>query len=174
MRIEIERKFLVRGTDWRGGASGHERLWQGYLANTRACSIRVRRADGRGWLSLKGMQSGRARPEYEFAIPGADAAEILARFAEGPLIEKVRHVVPVAGHRFEVDEFQGDNHGLVLAEIELASADEEFSRPAWLGDEVTEDVRFYNFRLAAEPFRSWTAGNQDAARAGRRPPVGPP
>jgi adenylate cyclase len=172
MKLEIERKFLVRGAAWRDLATARERLSQGYLANTSACSIRVRRASGRGWLSVKGMQPGRSRPEYEYRIPEADAAELLAAFAEGELVEKTRHIVPVAGHRFEVDEFAGRNEGLIVAEIELASSDEPIPRPDWLGEEVTEDARFYNFRLASTPFSHWNEAEQGAVRAGRRPAGG--
>ncbi len=168
MRLEIERKFLVRDASWRGQTIGCARLRQGYLANTPVCSIRVRSAEGRGWISIKGMQPGRVRPEYEYAIPESEATEILAEFVAGPLIEKVRHQVPVGRHRFEVDEFLGSNEGLVLAEIELAAAEDEFARPQWLGDEVTEDARYYNFRLASEPFNAWPEARRRAALLGCR------
>lgn len=167
MNLEIERKFLVCSPAWREQATARERLSQGYLANTAACSIRVRTAAGRGWVSVKGMQPGRVRPEYEYAIPVSDAAEMLSAFAAGPLIEKTRHQVPVGRHRFEVDEFQGANEGLVVVEIELDTPDEEFPRPTWLGDEITEDARFYNFRLSSEPFRGWSEVRRRAARSGR-------
>jgi adenylate cyclase len=167
MNLEIERKFLVQSTDWREQATGQERLRQGYLANTPTCSVRVRVATGRGWVSVKGMQPGRVRPEYEYRIPESNATEMLSAFAEGPLIEKIRHRVPVGRHCFEVDEFQGANEGLVIAEIELDSRDEEFPRPPWLGDEVTEDARFYNFRLSSEPFGGWPDARRQAALRGR-------
>lgn len=169
MSLEIERKFLVRNPAWREQATARERLLQGYLANTPACSVRVRTATGRGWVSVKGMQPGRVRPEYEYGIPEAEAAEMLSAFAEGPLIEKFRHRVPVGHHCFEVDEFQGANEGLVVAEIELASSDEEFPRPEWLGDEVTEDTRFYNFRLSSQPFGEWPEEVRQAALQGLSP-----
>jgi adenylate cyclase len=167
--MEIERKFLVRGAAWRAGVTAVERLCQGYLANTPACSIRVRKGAGRATISVKGMQSGRSRPEFEYAIPQADAERLLAGFAQGALVEKLRHIVPVESERFEVDEFAGANRGLVLAEIELAAEDAEFVRPEWLGDEVTDDARFYNFRLAARPISSWEEGMRRAVLAGRRP-----
>jgi len=169
MNLEIERKFLVRNPAWREQATAHERLRQGYLANTPTCSIRVRTATGRAWLSVKGMQADRVRPEYEYAVPESEATEMLSAFAEGPLIEKIRHQVPVGRHCFEVDEFQGANEGLVLAEIELASADEEFPHPPWLGEEVTEDARFYNFRLSSQPFGEWPAARRLAALRGQSP-----
>jgi adenylate cyclase len=168
MSLEIERKFLVRGADWRRQSAGSERLRQGYLANTRACSVRVRVAGARGWLSVKGMQPGRVRPEYEYEIPASDAAELLAALIEGPAIEKIRHRVEFGAHLFEVDEFQGANRGLVIAEIELDAADEDFQQPHWLGDEVTDDERFYNFRLAAEPFDVWPEAQRQSVIAGRR------
>ncbi len=168
MNLEIERKFLVQSPAWREQASARERLCQGYLANTTQCSIRIRTASGRGWFSVKGMQPGRVRAEYEYGIPEGEAAEMLSAFAEGPVIEKIRHRVPVGRHCFEVDEFQGANEGLVVAEIELASAEEEFPRPQWLGDEVTEDVRFYNFLLSSRPFGGWPAAVRQAALRGQR------
>jgi len=167
MNLEIERKFLVRNDGWRKRAIGREPLRQGYLANTPACSIRVRTAPGRGWVSIKGMQPGRARPEFEYAIPESDATEMLSTFVDGSFIDKIRYRVPFGRHQFEVDEFHGSNAGLVLAEIELASADEVFERPDWLGDEVTDDARFFNFRLASEPFNAWTEPRRRAARMGR-------
>lgn len=167
MSLEIERKFLVRSPDWRAQSAGSESLRQGYLANTRACSVRVRIAGKRSWLSVKGMQPGRVRPEYEYEIPERDATGMLASMIDGPAIEKIRHRVEVGGHRFEVDEFQGANRGLVVAEIELAAADEAFERPQWLGDEVTDDARYYNFRLVDEPFGQWPEPVRQAALAGR-------
>lgn len=139
---------------------------QGYLANTASCSIRVRTGAGRDSVSVKGMRPGRVRPEYEYAIPASEAAEMLSAFAESPLIEKTRHRVPVGRHCFDVDEFGGANEGLVVAEIELDSPDEEFPRPPWLGDEVTEDARFYNFRLSSEPFAGWPESRRLAALRG--------
>ena len=170
MNIEIERKFLVRDGRWRDGATGQQRLRQGYLANTAACSVRVRVAGGQGWISVKGMRPGRVRDEYEYAIPEADAAAMLAAFVGDPLIDKVRHRVPVGGHVFEVDEFQGANRGLVIAEIELDAPDEEFPQPPWLGDEVTDDGRYYNFRLVFEPFGAWPEELRQAVAGGHGRP----
>ena len=174
MSLEIERKFLVRSGAWRAAAAGSKSLRQGYLANTRACSVRVRIAGERGWLSVKGMQPGRVRPEYEYEIPEPDAAGMLASMVDGPAIAKIRHRVSVGSHLFEVDEFQGANRGLVIAEIELEAADQEFDRPDWLGDEVTDDPRYYNFRLADEPFERWPEAIRRAAVAGRNAMGGGP
>lgn len=172
MNLEIERKFLVCDGRWRDGAKEQQRLQQGYLANTATCSVRLRIAAGQGWISVKGMRPGRVRDEYEYAIPAADATAMLALFAGDPLIDKVRHRVPVGAHIFEVDEFQGANQGLVIAEIELDAPDEEFPQPPWLGDEVTDDGRYYNFRLVSEPFGAWPEELRHAVARGRcRPEV---
>jgi adenylate cyclase len=167
MSLEIERKFLVRHPAWREQATGQKRLCQGYLANTTACSIRVRTASGQGWISVKGMHPGRIRSEYEYGIPESEAKEMLSTLADGPLIEKIRHRVPIGRHCFEIDEFMGASEGLVLAEIELTYEDEEFPRPPWLGDEVTEDARFYNFRLSSRPFGDWPAEVRQAVLQGQ-------
>lgn len=167
MNLEIERKFLVCDGRWREGATGQQRLRQGYLANTAACLVRVRVAQGQGWISVKGMRPGRVRDEYEYAMPEADAMAMLAAFVGSALIDKVRHRVPVSGHVFQVDEFEGANRGLVIAEIELDAPEEEFPHPPWLGDEVTDDGRYYNFRLVSEPFGAWPEELRQAVARGR-------
>ena len=154
MATEIERKFLPRDGGWRALASSRTLLRQGYLANNPRCSVRVRVAGDAGWLSVKAMTAGVARAEYEYPVPRAEADELLDTLCERPFIEKWRHLVPWQGKLWEVDEFLGDNAGLVVAEIELDSADEAIARPPWLGREVTDDVRFYNFSLVARP---WSA-----------------
>ena len=118
------------------------------------------------------MRPGRVRDEYEYAIPEADATAMLAAFVGDPLIDKVRHRVPVGGHVFEVDEFEGANRGLVIAEIELDAPDEDFPHPPWLGDEVTDDGRYYNFRLVSEPFGAWPEELKQAVVRGRGRPEG--
>jgi adenylate cyclase len=115
----------------------------------------VRLAGEQGWLSVKAMTPGRARAEYEVAIAKADANEMLYRLCDGPLVEKWRHIVEHNGHEWEIDEFLGENAGLVVAELELTSEDQEFAMPDWLGDEVTHDERYYNFRLSQHPWRRW-------------------
>lgn len=155
MAIEIERKFLVRSDEWRQQARSSTMLRQGYLANTARASIRVRLEGERGWLSVKAMRAGMTREEYEVAIAGADAREMLDKLCEGPTIEKWRHLVPYAGSEWEVDEFLAENAGLVIAELELPSEDAPFERPVWLGREVTHEERYYNVRLAQKPFRHW-------------------
>jgi adenylate cyclase len=156
MAIEIERKFLVRDDGWRRLVRRRELLRQGYLANTARCSVRVRLAGERGWLSVKAMTPGIARAEYEVPVPAADAAAMLDGLCEGPLIEKWRHHVIYENREWEIDEFLGENAGLVIAELELEAADAAFARPPWLGAEVTDDVRYYNFRLATHPWSRWS------------------
>lgn len=167
MAIEIERKFLVRPDAWRADVCARARLRQGYLANTGLSSVRVRLAGDRGWLSVKSMTPGIVRSEYEYPVPRADAEQMLDSLCEGAQIEKIRHIVDAGRHRFEVDEFLGRNQGLVVAEIELGAPDEPFERPAWLGDEVTDALRYYNFRLVVEPFDTWPAALREATIAGR-------
>lgn len=155
MAIEIERKFRLASEDWRRQIRSSALLRQGYLANTTRASVRVRLAGDEAWLSVKAMTPGRARAEYEVAIPKTDANEMLDRLCEGPLIEKWRHIVLDDGNEWEIDEFLGDNAGLVIAELELDSEHDQFASPAWLGDEVTHDERYYNFRLSQNPWRRW-------------------
>lgn len=170
MNLEIERKFLVKDDGWRSDAVAAAELRQGYLANTATSSVRVRVAETEGWLSVKAMRAGCSREEFEYAIPHADALALLDGFIDGPTVEKIRHRVPQGGHEFEVDEFLGANLGLVVAEVELEDPDEAFPRPRWLGDEVTDDARYYNFRLAREPFRDWPRELRAAVQRGGRQP----
>ena len=129
MAVEIERKFLVVGEAWRAAATSRDRLVQGYLANTAASSVRVRRSGEQAWISVKSMTRAIARLEFEYPIPVADAQVMLDTLCEPGLLDKVRHRVPVGGHVWEVDEFAGDNLGLVVAEIELDAVDEDFVLP---------------------------------------------
>ncbi len=155
MAQEIERKFLVVGEAWRQQARDHQRYRQGYLASDPACSIRVRISGDRAWLNLKSATLGVARLEFDYPIPVTDAEQILERLCSGPVIDKTRWFVDYGGKTWEVDEFHGDNAGLVVAEIELASEDEAFERPPWLGAEVSHDPRYYNVRLAVHPYKDW-------------------
>jgi adenylate cyclase len=162
MAIEIERKFRLADDGWRERVLRTTLLRQGYIANTRRASVRVRLAGEAGWLSVKSMTRGLSRAEYEAAIPAAEANEMLERLCEGPLIEKWRHIVEYQGREWEIDEFLGENAGLVIAELELESEDAVFARPPWLGIEVTHDERYYNFRLVEKPFRHWPENLQAA------------
>ena len=153
MPNEIERKFLVRGDAWRGQGVP-ERIGQGYLRTAGPATVRVRIAGDRGFLTIKGPTRGISRSEFEYQIPLPDARALLDTLCDRQ-IEKLRHRIRAGAHTWEVDEFQGDNAGLVVAEIELASEDEPFERPAWVGDEVTADPRYRNSALARRPFRTW-------------------
>ena len=155
MATEIERKFRIANDAWRQQIRSSTLLRQGYLANTARASVRVRLAGDEGWLSVKAMTPGRARAEYEAAIPAHDANDMLQRLCEGPLIEKWRHIVIHDGNEWEIDEFLGENAGLVIAELELDCEQEEFAAPSWLGNEVTHDERYYNFKLSQHPWRRW-------------------
>ena len=152
MGIEIERKFLVVGDDWRQAPAVP--YAQGYLNRDKQRTVRVRIAQGAAWLTIKGASVGATRAEFEYPIPVADAEQLLA-LCDGPLVRKLRRVVVHAGATWEIDEFQGDNAGLVVAEIELASEDAPFEAPPWLGAEVTHDARYFNSNLAAAPFSTW-------------------
>lgn len=153
--IEIERKFLVRD-GWRDAVRASTRIVQGYLSSVPGRTVRVRIAADRGFLTIKGAASasGLSRYEWERELPLAEAEALLV-LCEPGVIDKVRHLVPAGRHTYEVDEFFGENAGLVIAEIELATEDEPFERPAWLGAEVTGDRRYYNSSLVTAPFRSW-------------------
>lgn len=155
MALEIERKFLVANDSWRQAVEHCFRIRQGYLNQAKDCSVRVRTVENRGWLNIKSVTIGVQRHEYEYEIPFVDAQEMLDTLCQGSLIEKVRHFVPHQGHLWEIDVFEGNNAGLVVAEIELQSPDEPFSIPAWLGREVTEDIRYYNTCLAQRPYKTW-------------------
>jgi adenylate cyclase len=161
MPVEIERKFLVTDDAWRRDVSNSEPMAQGYLAGPPAsqCSVRVRIAGDEAWLNIKSATLGVERDEYEYAIPLADAERMLATLC-GERVEKSRHHVTVGAHLFEVDEFLGENAGLVVAEIELSHADEPFGRPAWLGREVTPLARYYNVNLASHPYSRWSAAER--------------
>jgi adenylate cyclase len=158
MATEIERKFLVKGTSWR--QSNSVRLSQGYLNRDKQRTVRVRIAGAKAFLTVKSVRQGVTRGEFEYEIPVADAEQML-KLSDGPIVEKNRHVIERDGLKWEVDEFLGENAGLVMAEIELTSEDQPFSRPAWLGREVTHDNRYYNSNLAAHPYQQWRDDRQE-------------
>jgi len=152
MPTEIERKFLVRGTDWRQGAP--VRLRQGYLNRDKERTVRVRIAGSRAYLTIKGLTRGVSRPEFEYEIPLQDG-EALLTLCDGLPLEKDRYTLQHAGATWEVDEFLGANAGLAIAEIELNDERQEFERPGWLSTEVTDDPRYFNSSLIAAPYRTW-------------------
>ena len=161
MAIEIERKFLVTGDGWRAAAHRVIPMAQGYINDQAAmdsgaqkASVRVRIQDQEAFLNLKSRELGHTRQEFEYPLPLDDARALLA-LCVGGLIDKRRHLVQHQGHLWEVDEFLGDNAGLVVAEVELDQADQAIDLPSWVGEEVTDQVRYYNLALAANPYRRW-------------------
>ena len=154
MANEIERKFLVCNSKWK--SLGHGELFrQGYLSLYPEHTVRVRVAGGKGFLTIKGKTKGITRSEYEYTIPVTDAVSMLDTLCSGPEIEKMRYRIPHAGKVWEVDEFLGDNAGLIVAEIELDSEDQKIKLPEWIGEEVSEDPRYYNSNLTRHPFCKW-------------------
>lgn len=158
MAEEIERKFLVKPRNWSELGPGLK-IRQGYLCIAKERTVRARTYGERGYLTIKGTTSGISRSEYEYEIPYGDATEILEHLCLHPLIEKTRYRIPFAGHVFEVDEFDGANRGLTLAEVELKSADEKVELPDWIDREVSDDLRYFNSNLAQKPFSTWEKSN---------------
>jgi len=154
MAKEIERKFLVRGNTWRG-QDGGKRYRQGYLGTVKERTVRVRTTGDKGFITIKGESVGATRSEYEYEIPLADANEMLDRLCERPLIEKTRYRVSHEGLVWEIDEFERDNRGLIMAEIELKDETQSVTLPGWIGQEVTGDPRYFNANLVANPFSQW-------------------
>ena len=155
MGIEIERKFLVRGDDWRGAVHRHVRYRQGYIADSETCSVRVRIGGDEARLNIKSRSVGTTRLEFEYVLPLADAESMLRELCLDAPVEKTRHLLRHEGRLWEVDVFEGANAGLVVAEVELGDARETIALPPWVGDEVTDDVRYYNAALARKPYRDW-------------------
>lgn len=155
MAKEIERKFLVLNDQWRDLVKKQDYYRQGYLNDAIQCSVRVRVANDQAYLNIKSATLGIERNEYEYPIPMADATEMLERFSLGPVIEKTRYFVDIGKHTWEIDVFEGDNQGLVVAEIELANESEAFDKPAWIGEEVSDDPRYYNVCLVKHPYKEW-------------------
>ena len=154
MAIEIERKFLVSNQDWRVGAVG-TLFRQGYLSTEPERTLRVRLEGAQGRLTVKGKASGISRVEFDYAIPPAEATAMLDSLCLRPLIEKTRYRVEYAGHCWEIDEFHGENRGLIIAEIELAAVNSVFALPGWIGPEVSDDPRYFNANLVKLPFSCW-------------------
>jgi adenylate cyclase len=169
MGIEIERKFLVVGEAWRADAHAVLAMAQGYLndqdamtSGAQRASVRIRIEGDQARLNIKSRQLGHTRQEFEYPVPLGDARELLA-LCVGGMIDKRRHLLRYRGHLWEIDEFLGDNAGLIVAEIELSSSDERFERPSWLGREVTDSARYYNLALASRPYSQWSEHERAAA-----------
>jgi adenylate cyclase len=154
MAQEIERKFRVANDDWRAMATSSSSLKQGYLSSSAEATVRVRLEDNLGTLTIKSKTKGITRNEFEYAIPAQEAKELLM-LCKGPLIEKIRYRILQENHTWEIDVFEGDNDGLIIAEIELTSEDDYFAKPQWLGEEVSGDSRYYNSNLATHPYVNW-------------------
>ncbi len=162
MGIEIERKFLVTGDGWRAAAHAVIPMAQGYINDQAAmdsgaqkASVRVRIQGDAAYLNLKSRELGHTRQEFDYPVPVEDARALLT-LCVGGLIDKRRHLVNHGGLLWEVDEFFGDNAGLVVAEVELTSADQVFDKPEWAGAEVTDELRYYSLALASRPFAQWS------------------
>lgn len=155
MAKEIERKFLVVNDDWKSLATKKIKIIQGYLANTERGSIRIRLSDDSANLNIKSMTMGVTRSEFEYPVPVEEAKQILENLCIQPVIEKTRYHIEQDRHVWEVDVFEGANSGLVVAEIELGDAGEEFHLPDWIGEEVSGDPRYYNVCLVEHPYNQW-------------------
>jgi adenylate cyclase len=154
MGVEIERKFLVLGNAWRSGAVG-TRFCQGYILSGAGRTVRVRIAGDCAFLTIKGPLQGVSRAEYEYPIPLQDAQELLDTLCDRPWIDKVRYRIAYDNLTWEIDEFSGENAGLVLAEVELTTPNQNIQLPDWVGVEVTGDPRYYNSSLVRYPYRDW-------------------
>ncbi len=155
MATEIERKFLVSSDDWRSETHRQVRYLQGYLAQSAQGSVRVRIGGDTAFLNIKGATVGASRLEFEYPVPMEDAEVMLRELCGATVVEKTRYFVPHGGREWEVDVFEGNNAGLVVAEIELDDEAEDVALPDWAGEEVTHDVRYYNSQLALTPFSEW-------------------
>lgn len=168
MRVEIERKFLMANDSWRNFIQRSSLLKQGYISRgeNSKTTVRVRLADHCGFLTLKGKSNGFARDEFEYEIPENDALNMLQQFCEKPLIEKCRYFIEYGGFTWEIDEFTGENQGLILAEIELPDENTSFEKPEWIGREVSHLARYYNSMISRYPYQGW----QEWEKAGKDSP----
>lgn len=155
MATEIERKFLIKGEAWRAQSPGTQ-YCQGYIATASDTTVRVRIAGDRGYLTIKGKPTSISRQEFEYAIPLRDAREMLDTLCDRPLISKTRYRIDFGGLTWEIDEFEGENQGLIIAEVELGDLDQTIDLPDWVGQEVSEDRRYSNTNLVKNPFGQWT------------------
>ena len=154
MGKEIERKYLIKKDDWRELAKGTV-YRQGYLSTVKERTVRVRTIDDNGYLTIKGITVGATRAEYEYEIPAKDASYMLDELCEKPIIEKKRYVMDHEDLTWEIDEFDGENLGLIVAEVELTAEDQKIALPDWIGEEVTGDPRYFNSNLIKHPYSKW-------------------
>ena len=155
MALEIEHKFLLLNDEWRDEVKHSVHYKQGYLSSSPMGSVRVRISATQAWLNIKSATLGSHRQEFEYEIPLQDANIILDDLCHKPLIEKIRHFVYQDQYVWEIDEFMGDNDGLIVAEVELSQIGESFPKPSWIGEEVTHDLRYYNNSLCKNPYVNW-------------------
>lgn len=159
MAVEIERKFLLKNDGWKAQVTKTLHLKQGYLQSglekSQQSSVRIRISDHQANINIKSVDLSMVRQEFEYPIPLADAEQMLATLCDTGSVEKTRYHVPYGNHLWEVDIFSGDNEGLQMAEVELSAVDEDFKLPEWIGDEVTEDKRYYNIYLLKHPYKQW-------------------
>lgn len=153
MGVEIEKKFLLKNDSWRKDATG-ELYRQGYITSSPVV-VRIRTAGAKGFITIKGQLKNISRAEYEYGIPLEDANEMLDALCEKPLISKTRYQVFYAGRKWEIDEFYGENQGLILAEVEIENENDKVEIPDWIGEEVTHDRRYYNSNLVKNPYKNW-------------------
>jgi CYTH domain-containing protein len=154
MGKEIEKKFLIKDNSWREGIKGTG-YRQGYLSTVKERTVRVRTIDDKGFLTIKGISVGAVRAEYEYEIPAKDADEMLTNLCEKPLVEKNRYKISYKGLVWEIDEFFGDNNGLIVAEVELEDENQFIDLPSWVGEEVTGDPKYFNSSLIKHPYSKW-------------------
>ncbi|MBF0357573.1 MAG: CYTH domain-containing protein [Magnetococcales bacterium] len=154
MAVEIERKFLLKNNGWRGLGTGTV-YRQGFLSTVKERVVRIRIAGERATLTIKGANNGISRQEYDYEIPMDDAEDMLNNLCEKPIIEKTRYVIKHDENTWEVDEFEGENKGLIIAEVELTDAAQTFTIPDWIGDDVSDDNRYYNSNLIKNPYCKW-------------------
>lgn len=155
MGLEIERKYLVKNDSWRDAVESQQHVIQGYVVAAANATVRVRVKGDHAYLTIKGPSAGIGRSEYEYEVPVADGEAMLRELSATPLVEKTRYRVRCGEHLWDLDVFEGANAGLVMAEVELSREDEPFELPAWAGEEVSSDPRYYNASLANHPFRDW-------------------
>jgi len=160
MGIEIERKFLLKNENWKSKITQTHVIKQGYLQSgleaSQKSSVRIRISNDKANINIKSVDLTMVRQEFEYSVPLADAEQMLATLCDKTVIEKIRYHVPYESHLWEIDIFEGDNAGLQVAEIELSHLEEDFAKPEWLGDEVSDDARYYNISLLINPYRMWS------------------
>ena len=155
MPVEIERKFLLSSNTWRELVDAQYRIRQGYMGEIDKASVRIRVQGDKANINIKSATLSMRRMEYEYDIPLNEAEEMLEQLCKQPQVDKTRFIVEQGKHKWEIDEFYGDNQGLIVAEIELNYENETFEKPEWIGEEVTEDPRYYNVNLIKNPFKNW-------------------